>query len=54
MIDKDKKYILNPAYFMRNYIHRAVIGSFDFPDMPDRMYEKNYFDFNLYYFICID
>lgn len=41
MIDKDKKYILNPAYFLRNYIHRAVIGSSDFPDMPDGMYEKN-------------
>lgn len=41
MIDKDKKYILNPAYFLRNDIHRAVIGSFDFPDMPDGMYEKN-------------
>lgn len=41
MIDKDKKYILNPAYFLRNDIHRAVIGTFDFPDMPDGMYEKN-------------
>ena len=41
MLDKNKKYILNPAYFLRNDIHRAVIGTFDFPDMPDGLYEKN-------------
>lgn len=41
MIDKNKIYILNPAYFLRNDVHRAVIGTFDFPDMPNGMYEKN-------------
>ena len=41
MIDKTKKYILNPAYFLRNDIRRAIIGTFDFPEMPDGMYEKN-------------
>lgn len=41
MLDKDKYYILNPAYFLRNDIHRAIIGTFDFPDIEDRLYEKN-------------
>ena len=41
MIDKNNIYILNPAYYLRNDIHRAVIGTFDFPEMPDGMYEKN-------------
>lgn len=41
MIAKNKIYILNPAYFLRNDVHRAVIGTFDFPDMPNGMYEKN-------------
>jgi len=41
MGDIDSIYVLNPAYFLRNDIHRAVIGSFDFSDMPDGMYEKN-------------
>ena len=41
MIDKNKYYILNPAYFLRNDLHRAVIGTFDFPEVEDGLYEKN-------------
>lgn len=41
MLNKDSIYILNPAYFLRNDIHRAVIGTYDFPNMLDGMYEKN-------------
>ena len=41
MLDKEKYYILNPAYFLRNDMHRAIIGAFDFPDIEDELYEKN-------------
>lgn len=41
MLNKEKYYILNPAYFLRNDVHRAIIGSFDFPDIEDELYEKN-------------
>lgn len=26
------KYILNPAYYLRNDVHRVILGSFDFPN----------------------
>lgn len=34
-------YILNPAYFLRNDVHRAVIGTYDHPEMPSEMYDRN-------------
>ena len=34
-------FILNPAYFLRNDIHRAIIGTYDFPEIPQELYEKN-------------
>lgn len=38
----NKIFILNPAYFLRNDVYRAIIGTFDFPSMPPDLYEKNY------------
>lgn len=34
--------ILNPAYYLRNDIHRAVIGTFEFPDMATGLYEPHF------------
>lgn len=33
---------LNPAYFLRNDIHRVIIGAFDFPGIED-MKKIHYF-----------
>lgn len=35
------KYILNPAYFLRNDKKRSVIGTFDFPNISQDFYDKN-------------
>ncbi len=40
-MNKNEYYILNPAYFLRNDVRRAVIGTFDFPDIEEHLYEKN-------------
>lgn len=37
----DKVYILNPAYFLRNDVHRAIIGTFEFSNMPIDMYDAH-------------
>ena len=34
-------YILNPAYFLRNDVRRAIIGTYEFPEIPQDLYEKN-------------
>lgn len=41
MINKSDIIILNPAYFLRNDLTRAVLGTFDFPSIQDGRYEKN-------------
>lgn len=37
-----KTLTLNPAYFLRNDIHRCVIGSFEFVDMPEGEYDIHF------------
>jgi len=38
---RDKIYILNPAYFLRNDIHRALIGTFEDCEIDSEKYDKN-------------
>lgn len=38
-------YILNPAYYLRNDISRIVLGTFDFPNLNNIMYDRNFFSF---------
>jgi hypothetical protein len=45
-MNRDKIYILNPAYFLRNDIHRALIGTFD-----DCKIEPEKYDYNILFFI---
>lgn len=40
-MNKDSTYIINPAYFLRNDIKRAIIGTFDFPQISQDLYEHN-------------
>lgn len=41
-MDKLKTLILNPAYYLRNDIHRAIIGTFEFPGMKTDLYEPHF------------
>lgn len=41
-MDKHKTLVLNPAYYLRNDIHRAIIGTFEFPDMVTGLYEPHF------------
>lgn len=40
-MNNDSIYILNPAYFLRNDIRRAIIGTYDFPQISPDLYERN-------------
>lgn len=37
----DRTYILNPAYYLRNDLRRAIIGTYDFPHISQDLYERN-------------
>lgn len=41
-MDIEKRYILNPAYFLSNDVHRAIIGAYDSPGMKPEMYTDNW------------
>ena len=45
-MNRDKIYILNPAYFLRNDVRRALIGTFDDCDI-----ELEKYDYNILFFI---
>lgn len=45
-MNKNNIYILNPAYFLRNDVHRALIGTFDDCDIEPEKY-----DYNILFFI---
>lgn len=38
---EDCIYIINPAYFLRNDVRRAIIGSYDSPNISKDLYEQN-------------
>lgn len=40
-MNNDSIYIINPAYFLRNDLKRAIIGTFDFPQISQDLYEHN-------------
>ena len=37
----NKSVILNPAYFLRNDVHRAIIGTFEFPKIEKSLYDAH-------------
>lgn len=39
---KNSIIILNPAYYLRNDIHRAIIGTFEFPEMGTGHYVPHF------------
>lgn len=41
-MDNHNTLILNPAYYLRNDIHRAIIGTFEFPEMASGLYEPHF------------